>query len=145
MSRAVQFTDTTNLDDEPLEIMGDSVPPTADERPVYFLELTEAYIDPSQDDLDRLRAQFESQFDGPVKPRLLIAPPGCRFRPAGESSAQAQMERLLGLLALGEEERAFVGAALGKAEDRGEGFWGVLADYLEEKGDPSAPRYRRLR
>lgn len=56
-----------------------------------------------------------------------------------------QFERLLALLALTEEEREFVRAALAPTQDRG--FWDVLADFLEERQLPASTvaRMRKMR
>lgn len=113
---------------------------------VYVMTMSESYHDPSDEDVRRCREAFLAQFDGvEPRPRLVILAPGLSVAPLFPASAgtpAAQMERLLMLLGLAEQERAFVRAAL--EPDATPGLWSVLADYLEEKGEPAAPRFRRL-
>jgi hypothetical protein len=53
-----------------------------------------------------------------------------------------RLDRLMKLLALSEVERNFVRDAL--ASDADQGLFGILADYLEDRRNPDAARFRRL-
>lgn len=93
--------------------------------------LTEANV---QHLADQLRYAQESG-------TAVIAPAGCRIRRIDETAMEAQMARLLWILQLTPEERAFVQEAL--VGGNGPDFWQVFADYLEEKGVAGSERIRR--
>lgn len=80
------------------------------------------------EDLDRLRETPRRE-----RPAPPTTPPGPTLE---------QFERLLWILRLTDEERGFVLVAL--TTPQGDDFWGVLADYLEERNVASAGRFRGM-
>jgi hypothetical protein len=108
------------------------------ERPQYVLELSEDHVQLSEEEIARLRADAT---DALANHQLMLLPPGMKMRRLDAGAPQAQMDRLLALLALSPEERTFVTSALTGGD--GEDFWQVFADYLEEKGVAGAERIRR--
>lgn len=92
----------------------------------------------SEDQAERIREQVRQTRE---RGETLVVPHGARVYETGENATSAKIERLLSLHDLTPEERGFVRAAL--SPESGKDFWAVLADYLEERDNPSAARFRK--
>lgn len=121
--------------------MADIGPLTVDVRASVGPYILKVPGNPSPELRARLREQVQEALNGSTE-RIIVLGDGMELRPVWAAPAEIQMDRLLNLLDLTEQERAFVRESLEPDCDRS--LFAVLADYLEEKNNSSAGRFRAM-